>query len=81
LRQISAGELFDSILAGEASREILPSLNDLPPDDRQLLLCTVCLIREEIRANCTNRAEDIDTFLSAGCPYYIDRRRTCPLAE
>jgi len=75
---MTPGQLFEAVLAGEPAASLLPALQDLPEEDRHLLLCTVCLIREEIGANCSNRGEEIDSFLDAGCPFYVDGNRTCP---
>jgi hypothetical protein len=72
-------EIFELVLAGEPAETLVPGLRVLPDDERQALLCTVCLMRDEITANCGERAAETEAFLSAGCLFYINGKRTCSL--
>jgi hypothetical protein len=63
-------------MAGHAS-DIEPCLATLPSEERQTLLCTVCMMRSEIASNCQAHGEEVFKLLSSQCPYFIANRPTC----
>jgi hypothetical protein len=58
----TTGEVFDAILAGNQAIVVAPYLNQLPKDDRQNLLCTVCAMHEEIARNCLGHAKKHEIY-------------------
>jgi len=72
-----AGEVFAAIMAGSPQDACLDQLRLLPEEDRQTVLCTLCVMRAEINANCTERGAEMDEFLGAACPFYCDGKRCC----
>ena len=73
----STYDLFRSVMAGQASSDIGPCLASLSSDERQTLLCTVCMMRSEIASNCHTHGEEVFKLLSSHCPYFIGNRPTC----
>ena len=72
-----ADEVMDMILADYPADMVIPRLKELSADARQSLLCNVCSMRCEIARNCLATAKEVDTLLSAECPYFIDGVPTC----
>ena len=69
------------ILAGQPAASAAMHLKQLPADDRQNLLCTVCAMHDEIARNCVLTATEVRTLLSAECPFYVDGVATCLLLK
>jgi hypothetical protein len=72
-----ADEVMEMILAGYPARFVAPRLKDLTEKDRLSLLCSVCSMRCEIARNCLATAKEVDTLLTAECPYFLDGVPTC----
>lgn len=70
------GEVFESILAGEAEHS-RNGLERLPDDDRQQVLCTLCVVCGEVETNCPERGRQIAGVLGAECKYFVNGVRTC----
>ena len=77
----SSGEtlvrLYDALLAGSCIEDLHLSIQNLPAHHRQDFLCTACDMRDEVAANCTARAAEIDHLLNRNCAHYRDGVRTC----
>ena len=56
-------ELLDAIMGGTSSQLLQFCIEQLPRSDQKELLCVVCSLRDEIAANCLERAEDCDRLL------------------
>jgi hypothetical protein len=69
--------VFEAILAGNPAGAVRPHLKQLPRDQRQELLCTVCGIHNEIASNCLQHAREVSELLTAECPFYINGIATC----
>ena len=65
--------LFEAVLAGADAQELLPYFYQLPDEERELVLCTLHAMRNEVAANCQARAQEIDLLLSL---IPVDRRFT-----
>lgn len=70
--QLASAAAYEPILAGNPACSVGPWLNQLPRDERQNLLCTVCGKHDEIARNCLATANEVSRLLTAECPYYID---------
>ena len=70
-------EVFASIMGGFPIDHCVQQVNLLPTEDRVQVLCTVCVMRAEIAANCLERVADMDKVLTLACPYYADGSRQC----
>ena len=68
---------LDAIMAGYSVAEIRPIIGELPPGERQILLCTVCALHNEIASNCQQHAKEVSKLLTLACPLYIDGIATC----
>jgi hypothetical protein len=73
--------LFETIMAGEPTSQIVPALKVLPPDDRQALLCTLCAIHDEIERNSHEHGRDVRQLLESECPLFVNGVATCLLEE
>jgi hypothetical protein len=71
--------VLQAIMAGCPAIETIPQLQDLPSDDRQTILCTVCSISNEIVCNCRDHGNEVLKLLTSECPRFIDGRATCLL--
>ena len=56
--------LFEAVMAGSDAEELLPHLQRLPDDERDLVLLTLHAMRDEVAANCQARADEIDHLLT-----------------
>jgi hypothetical protein len=65
-------DVFELILAGQPAVDVAPSLTQLPSDDRQNVLCTVCAMHDEIARNCLKTATEVSKLLTAECPFYVN---------
>jgi len=74
---VTVPEVFNAILAGRPEREVAPMLQQLDPDARENLLCTVCAMRQEIARNCHSTAAEVNALLTTECPLYIRGTATC----
>ena len=72
-----SGEVLEAILAGDMPEHAVQEMQKLPPEDRQLVLCTLCAMRDEVVSNCEERGETVVQVLSRACPFYIGGERTC----
>jgi len=68
-------------MAGHPAFEITSNLQHLPNYERQLLLCTVCSMHNEIACNCRDHGDEVSTLLTLECPLFVDGRATCLLEE
>lgn len=71
--------VFEAILAGNVAGAVAPYLNQLPEDERQNVLCTVCAMHNEIARNCLGHAKEVRDLLTAECPMFLDGIATCLL--
>jgi len=72
-----AAEIFEGVLAGDPAAALVHRLPDVPEEERKLLLCTLCAMRNEIRTNCSGRVEQVETFLTRACPFFHNGVPTC----
>jgi hypothetical protein len=78
---LSVPEVYEAILGGVPASMVAPHLIQLPPGERQNLLCTVCSMHSEIARNCIATANEVQNLLTAECPYYVDGVATCLLED
>ena len=64
-------------MAGSSSVLILPRLQELPGEDRQVLLCSVCSVHNEIANNSLEIAGEVSKLFASEWPFFIDGRATC----
>jgi hypothetical protein len=77
--QSASAEVYEAILAGNLAWSVAPRLNQLPHDERQSLLCTVCAMHDEIARNCLETGNEVSNLLASQCPFYIHGVATCLL--
>jgi hypothetical protein len=75
------GEVFESILAGDAAELSRDQLQQLPDVERQQVLCTLCVVCGEVATNCPERGGQIAKVLGTECEHFHDGQRTCKPAE
>lgn len=73
--------LFETVMAGHPSGEIVPALNVLNADDRQALLCTICAIHDEIARSSQEHGRDVRQLLESQCPLFVNDVATCLVDE
>ncbi len=56
-------EILDAMMGGTSAELLQFCIEQLPRPDQKELLCVVCSLRDEIAANCVERAEDCDRLL------------------
>lgn len=75
------GEVFESILAGDAGEMPRRGLEELAEAERQQVLCTLCVVCGEVATNCPERGAQIASVLGAECEHFHDGKRTCKPCE
>lgn len=73
--------LFETVMAGHPSGEIVPVLKLLSADDRQALLCTICAIHDEIARNSQEHGRDVEQLLESQCILFVNGVATCLVDE
>jgi hypothetical protein len=71
-----AQNILDGLLAGVRALDLNSLVKGLKSEERRALLCSVCMMRDELSATSIDHAREADQMLGA-CPFYIDGRRTC----
>jgi hypothetical protein len=71
--------VLEAVMAGKPAREIEAIFQRLSRNDRGVLLCTVCSIRNEIASNCPQHADEISTLLASNCPLFMNGLANCLL--
>jgi hypothetical protein len=56
-------DILDSMMGGTSIALLQFYIEQLSRQDRKELLCVVCSLRDEIAANCVERAQDCDYLL------------------
>lgn len=82
-------EIISALLGGSPARCLRRSIGRLSLHDYRELSCTLCCIRNEVAANCQERAREIDRVLErngsasspANCKIYAMSSGHCPLIE
>jgi hypothetical protein len=82
-----AAEIITALLGGSSAEHLSESIGTLSSRDYRELCCTLCCMRNEVEANCRERAEEIDRFLSLNscggqpfnCGIYERSSGWCPL--
>jgi hypothetical protein len=69
--------IFDTIMAGQPTSEVVPALRVLSAIDRQALLCTICAIHDEIERNSHEHGRDVRQLLEAECSLFVNGVATC----
>lgn len=57
---MSPQTLFDAIMAGECAEQVHPHIENMPFEERDLLLAALHSVRDEVAATCRNCALEID---------------------
>jgi len=73
--------VFETIMAGQPTSQIVPALKVLPADDRQALLCTLCAMHDEIDRNSQEHGKDVRQLLESECPLFVNGIATCLIDE
>ena len=61
-------EIFELTFAGSPPCTVIPKLDQLAPDERQSVLCTICAMRKDIAANSESHSAEACQVLTAGVP-------------
>lgn len=72
---ISPQELFEALMAGDSAEQLHPHVENLPFEERDLLLAALYSVREEVAATCRERAEEIDRLIDLSVRVSAPRRR------
>jgi hypothetical protein len=57
---MSPQKLFDALMAGECAEQLHPHIENLPFEERDLLLAALHSVRDEVAATCMDCAREID---------------------
>ena len=68
---------LEDLFAGGDIAEMERCLKRFAVIDRQAILCTACHLRDEVKANCTQRGNQVDAILTANCRFYVSGQRLC----
>jgi hypothetical protein len=79
--ETTARSVFEAILAGASAADVEPAVRRMPPDEFHTLMCTFCMMHQEVSSVCTDRADAIATVLNGHCRHYKNGLRTCEPAE
>ena len=74
---ITDDEVLEAVFAGESSSAITGLLQQLSGKDRQVVLCTVCALHNDIACICVQHGVEVIALLSAECPLFLDGHATC----
>jgi hypothetical protein len=87
MKPTPATEIITALLGGSSAEHLSESIRTLSSRDHRELCCTLCCMRNEVAANCRERADEIDRFLSRNscgdqpinCGIYEGSCGWCPL--
>src|ERR1035438_7175816 len=81
----TAPEIITALLGGSSARFLRKSIRGLSCNDYRKLCCMLCCMRDEVAANCRERATEIDRVLAAegtgglaNCKIYSLSSGHCP---
>lgn len=77
----TAWAVFEAILAGASAQEVQPIVGRLAREEFYTLMCTLCLVHQEVAGVCTDRADEMEALLGAHCHHYSGGQRTCGPGE
>ena len=88
LTPATPADFVAALLGGSSARYLRESIRRLSSQDYLELSCTLCCMRNEVAANCQERANEIDRLLAANgngsppnsCRIYALNSR-CPLID
>lgn len=70
--------IFRALLADSSVEELKPRVLGLSAVEHDMLICTACLVEEEISANCKERGAEVGKFVSQNCSFYRAGIKDCP---
>ena len=86
MTQTPGTEIILALFGGGSADQFNESTRRLSPTDYRELCCTLCCVRNEVAANCQERADEIDKFLARngagkpiGCKINALNSGRCPL--
>lgn len=56
-------KIYNNLLSGADAEEVQADIESLAPDQREILLCMLSGIADELRAICAGRADEVDRVL------------------
>jgi hypothetical protein len=82
-------EIISDLLGGSAATQLASRIEKLPYHEYRKLCCTLCCMRNEVAANCTERADEIDRLLAKSivgrnptkCKIWALSSVWCPLVD
>jgi hypothetical protein len=77
----TALSVFEAILAGAPAEDVAPAVRRLDAEEFHMLMCTFCMMHQDVAEVCTDRANVIARVLNVHCRYYSNGLRTCAPAE
>ena len=73
----TAQAVFEAILAGASFEEVDSTVRRLAPEEFGILLCTLCMVRDEVAGVNAERAHTMETLLGEHCRDYVHGKRNC----
>lgn len=79
--EATAHNVFEAIMAGASVEDVHAAVRLLPPDEFHILMCTFCLVHQDMAGVCADRADTIAALLQAHCRHFCHGKRTCAPGE
>jgi len=70
--------LLHALLAGDTAEQLQPELAQLSAVEHQALVCTACVLRQEIADTCQGPADEVNKLVAENCPFHKYGSIACP---
>jgi hypothetical protein len=70
--------IFNALLAGSTVEQLQPELAQLSAVEHQALVCTACVVRQEIADTCQAPADEVNKLVAGNCTFHKHGPPDCP---
>jgi hypothetical protein len=70
--------ILNALLAGNTAEQLQPELAQLSAVEHQALVCTACVLRQEIADTCQAPAYEVNKLVAENCPFHKFGAKDCP---
>jgi hypothetical protein len=70
--------IFKALLAGSTAEQLQPELVQLSAVEHQAVVCTACVLRQEIADTCQAPAVEVNKLVARNCSFHKYGAKDCP---
>jgi hypothetical protein len=70
--------VLNALLAGSTAEELQSDLAQLSAVEHQAVVCSACVLRQEIADTCQAPADEVNRLVAENCPFYRRGATHCP---